>query len=66
MKCTKCGAHINDGDMFCGECGAKVESIAEDNIDEQEQIRSSSDENDVFNPYSYGEVNESNDESNSQ
>ena len=66
MKCTKCGAHINDGDMFCGECGAKVESIAEDNIDEQEQIRSSSDENDVFNPYSYGEVNESNDESNSE
>lgn len=25
MKCVKCGAELLDGDMFCGECGAKVE-----------------------------------------
>lgn len=30
MKCEKCGAELLDGDMFCGECGAKVEVKKED------------------------------------
>ena len=31
----KCGAHISDGDMFCGECGAKVEVNEQINISNQ-------------------------------
>lgn len=26
MNCTNCGSEIKDGELFCGECGAKVES----------------------------------------
>ncbi len=25
--CTKCGKELNDGDLFCGNCGAKVNEI---------------------------------------
>lgn len=25
MKCTKCGAELPEGALFCRECGAKVE-----------------------------------------
>lgn len=27
MKCTKCGAEIAEGSVFCGECGSKTESV---------------------------------------
>lgn len=26
MKCTKCGAELSEGVLFCRECGAKVET----------------------------------------
>ena len=26
MKCSKCGAILEDGVLFCRECGAKVEA----------------------------------------
>lgn len=29
MKCNSCGADIPDGSLFCTECGAKTEQIAE-------------------------------------
>ena len=25
MRCKRCGSEIQDGDMFCGNCGWKVE-----------------------------------------
>lgn len=41
-KCKECGAPLEDDDLFCGECGAKVESEAgepqtEKEVEEEEE-----------------------------
>ena len=30
MNCPVCGSHINDGDVFCGTCGSKINAPAEE------------------------------------
>ena len=27
MFCPKCGSEVKDGDMFCGECGMRMEPL---------------------------------------
>ena len=34
MFCTKCGANIADDAVFCLNCGSKVESVAEEKVEE--------------------------------
>ncbi len=42
-KCEKCGAELSAGDVFCGECGAKVEPQQEEVQEEvQEEYRPNS------------------------
>ncbi len=49
-KCKECGAELVEGDLFCGECGAKVESQVEDDVsgdseeDSADEVEDSSDE----------------------
>lgn len=39
MKCVKCGAELEDGDMFCGSCGAKVEVTKQKEEQEYELLK---------------------------
>ncbi len=36
MKCSKCGAELEEGALFCGSCGAKVETEAAPEAPESE------------------------------
>ena len=31
MNCKNCGESLNHGDIFCGNCGMKVETVIENN-----------------------------------
>lgn len=33
MKCNRCGAELEDGAIFCGSCGAKIEAPAEESAE---------------------------------
>lgn len=61
MICKNCGQILNDGDLFCGNCGAKVEpdnndmSLDNANIEnaehEEENSVESAESNNGFDPY---------------
>lgn len=46
MFCDKCGAPLNDGDAFCGNCGYKVETVIDNSVKEEKEKKEI-----VFNPY---------------
>ena len=50
MFCDKCGQPLNDGDLFCGNCGAKVD------IDKAEMPAESSRENEAEEPNNEGKA----------
>lgn len=79
MICKNCGQILNDGDLFCGNCGAKVEpdnndmSLDNANIENAEHKEKNSVEsaesNNGFDPYSFvedGSVNNDENEDNSK
>ena len=38
MKCKNCGAKINEGDLFCGSRGEKIEAAAEEKAVEEKAV----------------------------
>lgn len=36
MKCTRCGAEIRKGNLYCSNCGAEVQIVSADNVMEEE------------------------------
>ncbi|RCW43856.1 MULTISPECIES: zinc ribbon domain-containing protein [unclassified Halanaerobium] len=54
MKCSQCGAQINEGDIFCGSCGNKVaeevESVEVEEVEFSEEENSSQEEQVFIDP----------------
>ncbi len=38
MTCKNCGNPLNENDVFCGQCGSKVEPIVEEQLDLEEKV----------------------------
>ena len=45
MFCPKCGSEVKDGDMFCGECGMRMEPLESEN--QQTESQKTADQNAV-------------------
>lgn len=45
MFCPKCGSEVKDGDMFCGECGMRMEPLESEN--QQTESQKTADQNET-------------------
>jgi uncharacterized Zn finger protein (UPF0148 family) len=54
MFCPKCGSEVKDGDMFCGECGMRMEPLESEN--QQTESQKTADQNETQNQDQYSRI----------
>lgn len=49
MKCSNCGNELNEGDLFCGKCGNRIEEMAITNNETEKKEKANNIEREVLN-----------------